>query len=62
MTAKKFIKKTELAKELNVCLRTIDTWMHYHKIPYLKIGPRMVRFDLDKVNAALARYTIKEVQ
>jgi excisionase family DNA binding protein len=56
------VTKRELAHELNVSIRTDDQWIHDKKIPYRKLSPRLVRFDLDEVEKALSRYTVREVQ
>jgi excisionase family DNA binding protein len=53
---KRFLKKRELARHYGVSLRTVDKWVAQRKVPYLKIG-YIIRFDLDKVEAALARFT-----
>jgi hypothetical protein len=36
--------------------------MHDHKIPYRKLGPRLIRFDLDQVAKALERYTVEAIK
>jgi hypothetical protein len=51
----------DLAKEQQVSIRTISKWMAEGKIPFKKLSPRMVRFDLDDVARALDRYTVQEV-
>jgi excisionase family DNA binding protein len=53
--------KAELAKFLSVSPRTIDYWVSGRKIPFIKLGPRMVRFRLPDVERALQRFTVKEV-
>jgi excisionase family DNA binding protein len=58
---RKNLDKRQLSVALNASIRTIDKWVHNKKIPCRKIG-RMIRFDLDRVMAALDRYTIKEVK
>ncbi|MHA3774892.1 helix-turn-helix transcriptional regulator [Verrucomicrobiota bacterium sgz303538] len=52
--------KEELAREFKVSRRTIEEWMRSKRIPYLRLSPRMVRFDLERVLAALNRYEVKE--
>jgi excisionase family DNA binding protein len=59
--SRKNLSKRDLARELNVSIRTIDWWMHEKKIPYKKLGSRLIRFDLDRVETALERFTIREV-
>jgi excisionase family DNA binding protein len=55
------LNKRQLAMALNVSSRTLDTWIARKRIPYRKLGPRMVRFDLDEVERALSRYTVREI-
>jgi excisionase family DNA binding protein len=59
--SRKSLTKRELARELRISVRTVDQLMRDKKIPYQKISPRLVRFDLDDVSRALDRYTIREV-
>jgi excisionase family DNA binding protein len=59
--SRKSLTKRELARELHVSTRTLDTWMQQKKIPYKKLSPRLVRFDLDAVEKALSRYTVREM-
>jgi excisionase family DNA binding protein len=60
-TPKRLLSKRELAAALNVSERTIDNWLAQKKIPRLRLSNRLTRFNLSKVEAALARYEIKEV-
>ena len=60
--SRKNATKAELAQERRVSIRTVDKWVHDRKIPVKKLSPRMVRFDLDEVEKALSRYTVREVQ
>ena len=60
--SRKNATKRQLAHEQQVSIRTVDQWLHDKIIPVRKISPRLVRFDLDKVQEALNRYTVKEVQ
>jgi excisionase family DNA binding protein len=55
------VTKQELALALGVSPRTIDNWMAQRRIPFIRISARLIRFDLNRVKAALARYEIKEV-
>jgi hypothetical protein len=59
--SRKAATKLDVAHEHRVSLRTVDTWMAEHRIPYKKYGPRLIRFDLDAVAAVLERYTVREV-
>jgi excisionase family DNA binding protein len=60
--SRKNANKAELAHDQRVSIRTVDQWIHDKKIPYRKLSPRLVRFDLDEVEKALSRYTVREVQ
>jgi excisionase family DNA binding protein len=55
------IRKKELANELKVSLRTIDNWIRQRRIPYLRLSPRLLLFDLRKVLSALEKYEVREV-
>jgi excisionase family DNA binding protein len=50
-----------VAREFGVSIRTVDKWIHEKKIPFVKISERLIRFDLDEVDKAINRYTIREV-
>lgn len=56
-----FISKEELAIELGISPRTVDNWMAQKRIPYLRLTPRMVRFNLERVKTALDRYEVREI-
>jgi excisionase family DNA binding protein len=60
-TPRRLLSKRELAAVLNVSERTIDNWLAQKKVPRLRLSNRLTRFNLSKVEAALARYEIKEV-
>jgi excisionase family DNA binding protein len=49
----------ELAVALGESPRTIITWRHQHRIPYLDLGHRSKRYRLEAVMAALAKGEIK---
>lgn len=51
----------ELARILSVSERTIQYWLTEKRIPCLRLSPRLNRFSLPKVEAALARYEVKEI-
>jgi excisionase family DNA binding protein len=53
--------REEAAAECRVSTRTLDKWVAQKKIPFYRLSPRMVRFDLDEVAAALRRFKVKEV-
>ncbi len=54
------LDKYELAKCLNVSVRSIDYMIANRRIPVIRLGNRP-RFRLRDVEKALERYTIKEV-
>lgn len=46
----------ELAAALHVGRRTIGAWTAARKIPCLRLSRRCVRYDLERVREALARF------
>lgn len=54
METKKLITQNQLAQALNVCQETISRLTVTKRIPYIPIGRRGKRYDLDAVVAALA--------
>jgi excisionase family DNA binding protein len=57
-----WLTKEELRLKLNLpSTRMIDELMRKHKIPFIKLGHRTVRFDYEKVKAALEKFEIKAV-
>src|SRR4030095_16123386 len=55
-TPKRLLSKRELAGVLNVSERTIENWLAQKRIPRLRLSNRLTRFNLPRVEAALARY------
>jgi len=58
---KRLLSKRELAHSLGVSPRTIENWLAEKRIPRLRLSSRLTRFSLPKVEAALARYEVREV-
>ena len=56
-----YLTKPQVAARLQVSLRSIDNMIKQRRIPVCRWG-RTVRFFWPKVEAALARYEIKEVR
>jgi excisionase family DNA binding protein len=56
-----FLSKQELAIAVGVSPRTIDSWMAQKRIPFLRLSARLIKFNLERVKTALARYEVKEV-
>jgi len=54
-----FVSKREMARHLNVSVRTIDYMMAEKKIPYIKLRQRAVRFNLSKVMEHLDKIEVK---
>ena len=48
------INKKQLARQIGVTPRTIESWMRLGHVPYMKIG-RSVRFDQEDVLRSLKR-------
>jgi excisionase family DNA binding protein len=48
------LTREELADVLGISVTTVDRWHHQWGMPGAKLGPRFVRFDLDRVRAWLA--------
>ena len=59
---KRLLSKRELAAVLGVSARTIENWLSQKRIPQLRLSARLTRFCLSKVEAALARYEVKEIR
>lgn len=58
--AENFLTKEQLRVRLNLpSIRKIDDMMKRRMIPFLKWGSRTVRFDWEKVQAALAKFESK---
>ena len=50
------LTKSEIAKQFQVCIRTVEIWTVGKKIPAYRFGRRCVRYDLAHVKAALSGY------
>lgn len=50
------LTKTELARRLGVSVRLIEKWTAHGVVPALRPSPRMVRYELPRVLAALRKY------
>ena len=47
--------KAQVARRLNVCVRTIDNMMKQRRLPFIKLTSKTVRFPKAEVDAYLAR-------
>jgi excisionase family DNA binding protein len=52
--AKRYVTKEELAEYLQVNPRTIELWIQVGIIWPDKVGPKLVRFDLEKIDMWMA--------
>jgi len=60
--SERFLTKEQLRQRLNLpSTRMIDYMMQRRMIPFLKLGKKTVRFDWNKVEAALGAYELKAV-
>jgi excisionase family DNA binding protein len=50
-----YLREADLAKALNISVRTVRYWMQRGVLPYRKVG-RIVLFRRDEVEAALDRF------
>jgi hypothetical protein len=57
----RLVNKKAVAKAASVSCRCVDNWMREKRIPFLKLSPRCVRFEINRVLAALRRFELKEV-
>lgn len=53
----KLLNRDEIAARYSVSLRTITNWEQRRILPYIKIG-RLVRFDTERCDRALAAFEI----
>lgn len=58
----RLLTAAELAQLLKVSRRTVGNWTAGRKIPSLRLGRRCVRYDLNRVREAIARYEQEEVR
>ena len=56
-TRRALLKKGDVAKRCTISPRTVDNWMREGILPYLKIG-KVIRFDPDAVDLAIARFKV----
>ena len=59
LTGKRYARPKECAKYLKISRSTLENWENNGTLPSLKIKGRLVLFDLDMVDAALARFARK---
>ena len=54
------LKRPQLARAINVSVRTVDNWQKQKRIPYLKLSARCVRYHFPSVVAALRKFEVRE--
>jgi predicted site-specific integrase-resolvase len=59
---KKLANARELAARYGVCRRTITNWVREGRLHQIKLGRRCARFDVDKADAEIARFTVEAVR
>jgi excisionase family DNA binding protein len=61
LTEPELVDKRVVAADLHVGLRTIEKWVAERRIPFIRFGHRSLRFNLDSVRRAVARWETKEI-
>jgi excisionase family DNA binding protein len=59
---KKLATARELAARYGVCRRTITNWVREGRLHQIKLGRRCARFDPEKADAEIARFTVEAVR
>jgi excisionase family DNA binding protein len=54
----KYLTITELSIYLKVSRPTIYVWLAKNLIPYIRINQRVIRFDLEKVDAFMKEHEV----
>jgi hypothetical protein len=60
MPIKHYLKEKEQAAVLRVSTRTLRDWRQRKIVPYFKVG-RVIFFDPERVQQALAKFERKEI-
>lgn len=55
-----FVRKKQMAQELSISERTLNTWMRQRRIPYFRVGGTVL-FRIEDVRRALERYQVRPV-
>ena len=53
MNLQDLFNTNELADSLGISPRTVYTWRKERGLPFVRVGPRLIRFDVDLVEAWL---------
>jgi predicted site-specific integrase-resolvase len=57
-----YLNKKQLAGLLGCSVAAINSWMRNGILPYIKISPRCVRFDLNQVKEAIGKMVVCETR
>jgi hypothetical protein len=55
------LTRKQLAKKISLSTRSVDTLQKRKAIPFIRLSARCVRFEIDRVLAALRRFELKEI-
>lgn len=53
---KRLLTAAELANECGVRPRTVQAWKSQGRIPFVRLSRKVIRFELEKVLAALTQF------
>lgn len=56
---KKLATARELAARYGICRRTLTNWVRSGKLHAIKLGRRCLRFDIERADAEVARFTVE---
>mgnify|MGYP006451156967 CR=1 FL=1 len=56
-----YVNREELASILGFSSRHISNLMKQGIIPYIKIGPRAIRYDLEQLNKYIEHNTVRNI-
>jgi hypothetical protein len=59
MPKPKLVNIKGMSEEIGQPERTLRTWVHCRKIPFLRVGHRTLLFDPEKVRAALDKFEVQ---
>ncbi|HOK57221.1 MAG TPA: helix-turn-helix domain-containing protein [bacterium] len=64
--AEKILKRLLNIKEANQYLgissKTLYKWVNEKRIPYVKVGGKFLRFDIEKLNKWIEQHTVEELK
>jgi len=55
----RWLTKKQLAGSLGLSQRTIQRWIAIKKIPFVRVSPQILRFDLSKVLDCLGKFEVE---